>query len=98
MTDPLFAYGHEQGCTSITGGAFVRSGVWPREYDGAYLFADFVCGRIFVLREDDGSVCVSDFHSRLGSAGSVDLAFRERERALYYASFISGEVRRIRFR
>lgn len=98
MVDPLFAYGHEHGCTSITGGAFVPNGAWPRAYDGAYLFADFVCGRIFLLREKDGSVRVSDFHSALGPAGVVALTFRDRERALYYASYISGEVRRIRFR
>lgn len=29
MTNPVYAYSHDTGCESITGGAFVPSGVWP---------------------------------------------------------------------
>src|SRR6185503_15043327 len=49
LTNPLFAYNHADGCASITGGAFVPRGAWPAEYDGVYLFSDFVCGTIFRL-------------------------------------------------
>ena len=49
MTNPIYAYGHAGGCASITGGAFVPDGVWPAAYDGAYLFGDYVCGKIFQL-------------------------------------------------
>jgi glucose/arabinose dehydrogenase len=40
LTDPIYAYSHASGCESITGGAFVPGGVWPTEYNGAYLYGD----------------------------------------------------------
>ncbi|MGH9161187.1 MAG: PQQ-dependent sugar dehydrogenase, partial [Vicinamibacteraceae bacterium] len=55
LTDPLHAYSRATGCGSITGGAFVRTeSLWPAEHIGAYLFADYVCGKIFVLRRTAG--------------------------------------------
>ncbi len=39
----------QSGCESITGGAYVPAGVWPAPYSGSYLFADFVCGKVFRL-------------------------------------------------
>ena len=51
LTNPILDYGHAAtGCASITGGAFVPNGVWPAAYDGGYLFADYVCGKIFLLK------------------------------------------------
>ena len=49
MVNPVFSYPHTTDCRSITGGAFVPAGVWPAAYDGRYLFADYVCGRIQAL-------------------------------------------------
>src|SRR5215213_1864794 len=49
MRNPIFAYQHN-GCNSITGGAFVPNGIWPSTYSGAYLYADYVCGKIFSLK------------------------------------------------
>ncbi len=54
MTNPIFDYGHTAGCSSITGGAFVPAGLWPAPYDGSYLFADYVCGKIFRLDDVAG--------------------------------------------
>lgn len=35
---------------AVTGGAFVPSGTgWPSEYDGTYLYADYVFGQIYAL-------------------------------------------------
>lgn len=48
-TDPVYDYNQDAGCASITGGAYVPNGVWPAQYTGAYLFADYVCGKIFAL-------------------------------------------------
>jgi glucose/arabinose dehydrogenase len=34
FTDPVHDYGHSTGCASITGGAYVPDGVWPRRTTG----------------------------------------------------------------
>jgi glucose/arabinose dehydrogenase len=46
FTDPVLWYQHSGGCDVITAGAFVPAGVW-QGYDGAYLFADNGCGKIW---------------------------------------------------
>ncbi len=43
LTDPVTDYGHDAGLF-ITGGAFVPAGVWPAQYDGAYLVSDGAFG------------------------------------------------------
>ena len=45
-TDPVHYYIHNNG-GSVTGGSFVPNGIWPEEYNGAYLYADFVFGKIY---------------------------------------------------
>jgi hypothetical protein len=52
FTGPGHEYNHATGCESLTGGAFVPDGAFSAEYDGSYLFGDFVCGRIFELEPD----------------------------------------------
>lgn len=103
MTNPLYDYGRDTGCASITGGAFVPNGVWPAAYTGAYLFSDYVCGKIFNLRETSpGTWTRSDFLTGLGSSSAVDLRFgpwngpNGATQALYYTTYAGGgEVRRI---
>jgi glucose/arabinose dehydrogenase/PKD repeat protein len=99
MTSPLFDYTHAGGCTSITGGAFVPRGVWPAEFDGAYLFSDYTCGRIFHLQHNtDGSYTRSTFASGLGAGSAITLIFGpwEATQALYYTTYAGGgQVRRI---
>ena len=99
MTDPLFAYNHTTGCTSITGGAFVPQGVWPDAFAGAYLFSDFVCGAILLLTKDDlGEYHPAVFAGHLGELSAVDLVFGPHgsTQALYYLTFAEGgQVRRI---
>ncbi len=110
MTNPIFAYSHTAtdpifaGCASITGGAFVPAGVWPAEFDGAYLFSDYVCGKIFSLAP---SLAATAFAADLGVNSAVTLIFGPHEdtRALYYTTFADtdgdgfpdGQVRRIAF-
>jgi glucose/arabinose dehydrogenase len=81
---PIFAYPHAIGCVAITGGAFVpNQSPWGAAYQGRYLFADWVCGRIFVLNEDeDGRFSASTFAS--GLAAIVPLLFSPDGSALYY--------------
>ena len=51
--EPIFAYRHDGGCDTITGGAFVPDGGnWPDQFDNAYIYADFGCNTLFLLDED----------------------------------------------
>ena len=72
VTDPLTDYPRSVG-TFITAGAFVPDGIWPAEYDGAYLFADGGTGKIFV-RKANGSVDY-DTPFATGADGIADMAF-----------------------
>src|SRR5438105_5325164 len=55
VTNPIYWYHHEPpNGGAITGGAFVPNGVWPAAYDGAYLFAEYVFGKIEQLVPQPG--------------------------------------------
>jgi glucose/arabinose dehydrogenase/PKD repeat protein len=92
MTNPIFDYGRSDGCASITGGAFVPNGVWPAPYAGTYLFADYVCGRIFQLLPSGSTFTRSTFADALGASSAVDMKFGPfgGGQALYYSSYQSG--------
>ncbi|HEX6863701.1 MAG TPA: PQQ-dependent sugar dehydrogenase [Thermoanaerobaculia bacterium] len=83
-------------CNSITGGAFVPNGAWPG-FDGAYLFGDFVCGEIFELAFLGGAWTAADFGQSLGGVTTMIFGPHGNGRALYYANFNGGEVRRISY-
>jgi hypothetical protein len=51
---PVWEYSHENGNRSITGGRIYRGTRMP-ELVGAYIYADFVSGRIWALTMQDGS-------------------------------------------
>ncbi len=100
MTNPIFSYqqGSPSGCRAITGGAFVPDGIWPAAYTGSYLFADYVCGRIFKLDQSGGTYARTDFATALGSNSAVHLKFGPHgaSQALYYTTYEdSGSVRKI---
>jgi glucose/arabinose dehydrogenase/PKD repeat protein len=98
MTNPIHAYGRSIG-GSITGGAFVPIGLWPSDYDGDYLFSDYVVGKIFRL-EGTGAGPRTEWATGLGGSSAVHLRFGPRAggQALYYTTYANGgEVRRIYF-
>jgi glucose/arabinose dehydrogenase len=98
MVDPIYEYSHSTGCGSITGGAFVPNGLWPG-FDGAYMFSDYVCGRIFKMTQS-GTWSAIDFATALGSSSAVHLTFGPfgNGQALYYTTYANGgDVRRITF-
>lgn len=108
LTNPIFAYQHTSDCgasgvagNSITGGAFVPRGVWPAQFEGAYLFGEFVCGKIFQLSPNGaGGFTASEFVTGLGSGSAVTMIFgpHQNTQALYYTTFAGGgQVRRISF-
>jgi glucose/arabinose dehydrogenase len=49
LRNPIHDYAHRGGCGAITGGAFVPD-TWPAPYAGGYLYADYLCGKIRLLR------------------------------------------------
>ena len=99
MVNPIYDYAHANGCASITGGAFVPNGVWPAEFDGSYLFSDYVCGAIFrITPAGNGTYTRTTFASGLGNSSAVTLLFGpwEGSQALYFTTFAGGgQVRRI---
>lgn len=100
MTNPIFDYGRSTGCASITGGAFVPNGVWPSSYNGAYLYGDYVCGKIFKLVPSGSGYTASDFVTGLGTNSAVHLAFgpHNGSQALYYTTYNGGgQVRRVAY-
>jgi glucose/arabinose dehydrogenase len=94
LTDPINDYGRTYG-TYITAGAFVPNGVWPKAYDGGYLFADGGSGEVW-LRAANGAV---DYDNPFitGAHGLVDMTFAESSgnTDLYYVT-VGGAVRRVR--
>jgi glucose/arabinose dehydrogenase len=99
-TPPVHEYGHDAGCSSITGAAFVPDNVsWPERYDDSYLFGDYVCGKIFELRPDAaGDLVRTEFVAGLETGGPVDMAFDPfgENPGLYYTTYANGgEVHRV---
>jgi glucose/arabinose dehydrogenase len=93
LTNPVFAYGRSEGCTTITGGVFVPKGVWPAKYDSRYLFGDFGCGKIFgLVRSARGDLKAKVFAEGLGGGGPVALLFAVHgtKTSLFYTTFANG--------
>jgi glucose/arabinose dehydrogenase/PKD repeat protein len=88
MTNPWYVYDHTAGCTAITDGAFVPSGLWPSQYDGSYIYSDLVCGKMFQLT-DDGSGGLTSTEFASGPVNLIDLGFGPygNTQALYYTSW-----------
>ncbi|MFT5201934.1 MAG: glucose/arabinose dehydrogenase/PKD repeat protein [Candidatus Aldehydirespiratoraceae bacterium] len=106
-TDPIHWYEHPNGGgAAITGGAFVPNGVWPAEYDGLFLYSDFVAGHIFRM-DPGGADCrlctppTSAYqHNEFAEASSVvEMAFGPHgaTQALYYLDRGQNQVRRIAY-
>lgn len=96
MTNPIYAYQHGS-CNSITSGAFVPNGIWPSQYNGAYLFSDYTCGLTWQLTGSSGSFSRTQFAS---GAGVISMAFGPSgsTQALYYTTYDGGGlVRKIEY-
>ncbi len=96
MTNPIYSYQHSGGCNSIAGGAFVPAGIWPSSYDGAYLFSDYVCGKIWLLSGSSGSYSRTEFVSNGGNPVHLEFGPYGSTKALYYASY-GGSIHRVRY-
>ncbi|MCC7023144.1 MAG: PQQ-dependent sugar dehydrogenase [Thermomicrobiales bacterium] len=95
IAEPIYTYSHETGCFAITGGAFVPAeSSWGSDYRGKYLFADWGCGKIFVLdRNEDGAYEAVPFASGLSTIAPI-LFSRDGDALIYGRE--GGVVRMIR--
>ncbi|MEO7912289.1 MAG: PQQ-dependent sugar dehydrogenase [Roseiflexaceae bacterium] len=96
MVDPIYEYGHGS-CNSISGGAFVPASLWPAQYDGSYLFADYVCNKIFRLVANGSSYSAVDFVTNAGGPVAMTFGPFDSSQALYYAAIGSGQIRRVAY-
>jgi glucose/arabinose dehydrogenase len=104
LTDPVHWYPHGINGGAATAGAFVPSGVWPAEYDGVYLFADYVFGAIYQL-EDGPPECRTctpptsayEAHAFTDAASVVSMAFgpHDGSQSLFYVTREGDGVHRI---
>ncbi len=85
LVEPIFAYSHQTGCFAITGGAFVpNASPWGEAYHDTYLFADWGCGRIFVLTPgDDGNLIATPLATGIPLISAI--LFSPDGGTLYYA-------------
>ncbi|CAA9272916.1 MAG: Cytochrome c551/c552 [uncultured Arthrobacter sp.] len=102
LTGPIHQYNHNTGCESVTAGTFVPDGTnWPAKYKDAYLFGDFVCGKMFSLTPKSGGDFEKEIFAgglRLRSPVAMDFGPYKNGQALYYATFEDGGmIRRIAF-
>jgi glucose/arabinose dehydrogenase len=96
MTNPIYDYGRDGGCGAITGAAFVPNGAWPRGYDSAYLYGDYVCGKIFKLTPTvGGGFSASEFATGAGGVSGMIFGPHSGTKALYYVDYNGDVVRRI---
>ena len=92
LRDPLFAYGHGEGC-AIVGGAFYNPAFnqFPAFYTGKYFFGDLCNGWIHLF--DSASSTASDFAT--GISFLVDLKVGPEGSLYYLAQGNNGQVWKI---
>jgi len=91
---PVHAYNHNGSGASITGGCFIEGTNYPAEYQGSYLFGDYVDGTLGRLTFGGDERLIASFP--FGPAdGPVDFAMGP-DGDVYYVSINSGSVRRLR--
>jgi len=85
-------------CRCITGGAFVVDGSWGSTYDGSYLFADYTCGTVFRIKQQNGNWTRTPFARGFGESSVVNLRVGPNPaggQSLYYLSFNGNKLGRI---
>lgn len=92
LVDPIWEYDHEVG-KSITGG-YVYRGKRVPELEGAYLYADYVTGRLWALRYDRDKKAVVSNHA-LHDDGQAVISFGEAEDGEVYFMVVSNTGRGI---
>lgn len=93
LTDPIFNYDHSQGDDAITGG-FVYHGIKTPALAGAYIFGDFISGRVWELTQDNSGTLT---RTLLTNTAADDLSSFGQDQAgeLYLARYSSGTIVRL---
>ena len=93
LTMPVFEYDHTQGDKAVIGG-HVYHGTKIPSLDGAYVFGDFISGRIWVLTQGGSTLT----RTALLNTAANDLSSIGRDQLgeLYVVRYTSGVVSRIR--
>lgn len=94
LIDPLVEYFRHEGL-SVTGGRVYRGSRLP-EFYGAYFYADYVTGNVWILRLDDKKQVVEN--RKVARTGLNISAFGEDEGSELYFTAFDGYVYRLRKR
>ena len=79
----------------ITGGAFVPTGTWAG-YDGAYLFVDFGCGKLFVAQPGQTGTPPATLATGMGQTTDLEFLQTNGTYALFYTTYANGgELRKV---
>ncbi len=91
LIDPLAEYFHSEGL-SITGGMVYRGERLP-EYEGAYFYADYVSGKVWILRYDGQQV--TENHQVASTNLGISAFGEDRDGNMYITAF-DGKIYRFR--
>ena len=92
---PYETYNHSTGATAVIGGPFYNATAYPQQYRGNYFYADYTGNFIkrVVFDVAHNPVGIQTFATNV--AAPVSLAVGP-EGFIYYLSFTTGDIRRIR--
>ena len=97
VTLPLAKYARPTTGAAIMGGAFYTGSSYPREYRGAYFFADHIASSLsYITVDDDDALEDGPVPFASGLNGPVDL-YVGQTGDLYYLAINTGELHRIRY-
>ena len=102
MTNPIYAYMHSGMLCGRPAAPSFRRGAGLQHTRSAYLFGDYVCGKIFALKPDgSGGYTSTEFATGIEPAAFIGMMFDPAagsQSLYYYAWNESGhEVRRITY-
>ena len=95
VTPPFYTYDHGSG-SAVIGGPFYTNTVYPQQYRDNFFFADYSGNWIqrVVFDSEHRPVSVQPFATDVDSPVALTLG---PDGMIYYLSFTTGEVRRIRY-
>src|SRR5262245_20478055 len=96
VTPPFYTYNHSSGGSAVIGGPFYTGTAYPAQYHDSFFFADYTGNWIQRVAFDANHhpVSVQPFATDVASPVNITLG---PDGMLYYLSFTTGEIRRIRF-
>jgi PKD repeat protein len=95
VTQPILTYGRSVGSAAI-GGTIFEGAAYPESYRGSYFFADYVGSwiRRVVFDANGNPISFPYFATNVPFPATIELG---PDGNLYYISFSTGQIRRIRY-